>query len=177
MGTPSLSPDSFRRCVGEFATGVTVVIAEHQGQEAGMTLNAFTSVSLRPLMVLVSLAHGSRTLRAVRRAGRYSVNLLGRDQRDAAIAFATPGAPFPAAYTVRGDDGLPVVRHAVATIACELAQLTRAGDHDLALGRVVSVGHRGGEPLISHRGRFGGLVTDAAVPAGHPIGLDEGAGW
>jgi flavin reductase (DIM6/NTAB) family NADH-FMN oxidoreductase RutF len=55
---------AFRGCVGEFATGVTVVTAEHEGLSAGMTLNSFTSVSLEPLLVLVSLGTGSRTLHA-----------------------------------------------------------------------------------------------------------------
>jgi flavin reductase (DIM6/NTAB) family NADH-FMN oxidoreductase RutF len=52
-----------------------------------------------------------------------------------------------------------------------------AGDHDLVVGRVVGITHGGGEPLIFHRGRFGGLVADAQAPAGHPIALIEGAGW
>ncbi len=53
----------------------------------------------------------------------------------------------------------------------------RAGDHDLVLGRVSGITHGGGEPLVFHRGRFGGLLTDAVAPPGHPIALEEGAGW
>src|SRR5919205_336297 len=86
---------AFRDCVGEFATGVTVVTAEHDGRPAGMTLNAFTSVSLQPLLVLVSLGHGSRTLETVRASGRLAVSVLHRHQREVAIAFASPGAPCP----------------------------------------------------------------------------------
>ena len=172
-----LSPDAFRRCVGEFATGVTVVTAEHEDGPAGMTLNSFTSVSLNPLLLLVALGHSSRTLQAVRSAERFAVSVLGRGQRDAAIAFATRGAPFAASYVRRDADGFLVVRGAVAALKCELADAVRAGDHDLAIGRVVAIDHPGGDPLIFHRGVFGGLVTDAAVPPGHPIGLDEGAGW
>ena len=173
----SVPPDVFRRCVGEFATGVTVVTAEHDDGPAGMTLNSFTSVSLHPLLVLVSLGHGSRTLYAVRGSERFAVSVLGRDQRDAAIAFATPAAPFAESYTRRDSDGFLVVRAAVAQLKCELADVVRAGDHDLTIGRVVGIEHPGGEPLVFHRGVFGGLVTDAAVPPGHPIGLEEGAGW
>jgi 3-hydroxy-9,10-secoandrosta-1,3,5(10)-triene-9,17-dione monooxygenase reductase component len=173
----ALSPDAFRACVGEFATGVTVVTAEHDEGPAGMTLNSFTSVSLNPLLVLVSLGHGSRTLRAVRGSERFAVSVLGRGQRDAGIAFATRDAPFATAYVQRSHDGLLLIRGAVATLGCKLEDVTRAGDHDLVIGRVVAITHTGGEPLIFHRGRFGGLVTDAAVPPGHPIGLDEGAGW
>ena len=67
---------AFRRCVGSFPTGVCVVVAEHEGRPAGMTLNSFTSVSLDPLLVLVSLAHGTRTLDTVRRAGRFAAGPL-----------------------------------------------------------------------------------------------------
>ena len=167
----------FRDSVGEFATGVTVVCAEHGGTAAGMTLNAFTSVSLDPLLVLVSLGHGSRTLDVVRGAGRLAVSVLHRRQREVAIAFATPGAPFPREHVRETHDGFLVVRGASATHHCEVEQVSRAGDHDLVLARVVGITHDGGEPLVFHRGRFGGLATDALVPAGHPIGLEEGAGW
>jgi 3-hydroxy-9,10-secoandrosta-1,3,5(10)-triene-9,17-dione monooxygenase reductase component len=169
--------DVFRGCIGEFATGVTVVTAEHDGMPAGMTLNAFTSVSLEPLLVLVSLAHGSRTLYVVRESGQFAVSVLKREQREAAIAFSTPGAAFPSEYVKRTSDGFLVVDGAAATQHCRLSELIPAGDHDLVLGLVTGITHNGGEPLIFHRGRFGGMVTDTVVPPGHPIALEEGAGW
>lgn len=172
-----ISPDNFRRCVGEFATGVTVVTAEHEGDPAGMTLNSFTSVSLNPLLVLVSLGHGSRTLSAVRGAQRFAISVLGRGQQDTAIAFATRGAQFGESYVERTRDGYLVIREAVATMKCALESITRAGDHDLVVGRVAAITHAGGQPLIFHRGRFGGLDTDVMIPPGHHIGVDEGAGW
>lgn len=175
--TPGVPARAFRDAVGEFATGVTVVIAEHDGRAAGMTLNSFTSVSLDPLLVLVSLGHGSRTLDLVAAAGRYSVSVLHRGQRAVAIDFATPGAPFPAEHTTATREGFRVVAGAAATQHCEVQEVLRAGDHDLVLGRVVGFSHGGGEPLVFHRGKFGGLATDAVVPPGHPIGLEEGAGW
>jgi flavin reductase (DIM6/NTAB) family NADH-FMN oxidoreductase RutF len=176
--TPTIPARAFRDSVGEFATGVTVVCAEHPtGGPAGMTLNAFTSVSLDPLLVLVALGHGSRTLDALRASGRLAVSVLHRGQRDVAIAFATPGAAFPAERVERSHDGYLVVRGAAATPHCTVAEVRRAGDHDLVLGEVVGMSHHGGEPMVFHRGRFGGLLTDALVPPGHPISLDEGAGW
>ena len=85
----------FRDVVGAFATGVTVVTSRVGDTFAGMTLNSFTSVSLDPLLVLVSLAHGTRTLEMVHRCDRFAVNVLHRRQRDVALAFAKAGAPFP----------------------------------------------------------------------------------
>lgn len=173
----SIPSDAFRACVGEFATGVTVVASEHDGVPAGMTLNAFISVSLDPLLVLVSLAHGSRTLGVVRQSGRFAVSVLHREQRNAAIELATPGAPFPAEHMTRTADGFIAVRDAAATQHCEVEQITRAGDHDLVLGRVTGITHNGGEPLIFHRGRLGGIVVDAVVPPAQALAIEEGAGW
>jgi flavin reductase (DIM6/NTAB) family NADH-FMN oxidoreductase RutF len=167
----------YRACVGEFASGVTVVAAEHDGTPAGMTLNSFTSVSLEPLLVLVSLAHGSRTLQVVRQSGRFAVSVLHRGQREAAIALATPGAPFPEELMTRTADGFLVVRGAAATQHCEVEEAMRAGDHDLVLGRVTGITHAGGEPLVFHRGRFGGMQVDQVVPPGHPIAVEDGPGW
>ena len=174
---PSIPVRIYRDCAGEFATGVTVVIAEHDGEAQGMTLNAFTSISLEPLLVLVALGRGSRTLTAVRSSGRFSISVLSRQQRDVAIDFATPGAPFPARYTKRTADDFLVVAGASATHQCLVQALDPAGDHELVLGRVVGITHGGGEPLIFYRGRFGGVDPDAFVPPGHPIALYEGAGW
>ena len=168
---------AFRGCVGEFATGVAVVTAEHEGVPAGMTLNSFTSVSLDPLLVLVSLANGSRTLHATRSGGRFAVSILGRGQADAALDFSQPWAPFPLGYIERDREGFLGVSGAVAVLRCRVERVEEGGDHALVLGEVVSIAHGGGEPLLFHRGRFGGFEVDTAVPAGHPIAIEEGFGW
>lgn len=173
----AVPPRAFRDAVGEFATGVTVVIASDGDRAAGMTLNSFTSVSLDPLLVLVSLGHGSRTLAVVAESERFSVSVLHRGQRDVAIDFAAPGAAFPTRHTVQTPDGFTVVAGAASTQHCVVDGITRAGDHDLVLGRVTGISHAGGEPLVFHRGKFGGVATDSVVPPGHPIALEEGAGW
>jgi flavin reductase (DIM6/NTAB) family NADH-FMN oxidoreductase RutF len=168
---------AFRGCVGEFATGVTVVTAEHDGLSAGMTLNAFTSVSLEPLFVLVSLGSGSRTLHATSASGRFAVSILNRGQQDVALDFAELGAPFPGRHVQRDREGFLPIRGAAAVLRCGVDRVEPAGDHALVVGEVVSIAHGGGEPLIFYRGRFGGVELDAVVPAGHPIAIDEGAGW
>ena len=175
--SPAIPSDVFRACVGEFATGVTVVASEHDGVRAGMTLNSFVSVSLDPLLVLVSLAHGTRTLQVARRSGRFAVSMLQREQTEAAVALATPGAPFPEEHMTSTPDGFVIVREAAASQHCELEQTIAAGDHDLVLGRVVGITHNGGEPLIFHRGRFGGMVVDTVVPPAQALAIEEGAGW
>ena len=173
----SVPARAFRDCVGEFATGVTVGTAESEHGPAGMTLNAFTSVSLEPLLVLVALGRDSRTLSAAEASGRFGLSILHRGQQQVALDFAERGVPFPAQHVVRDRDGYLTVPKAAATLRCEVRQVIDGGDHRLLLGEVASIDHGGGEPLIFHRGRLGGIVADAVVPAGHPISLDEGAGW
>jgi flavin reductase (DIM6/NTAB) family NADH-FMN oxidoreductase RutF len=168
---------AFRGCVGEFATGVAVVTAEHEGVPAGMTLNSFTSVSLEPLLVLVSLGNTSRTLYATAASGRFAVSILSREQRDVALDFSEPGAPFPARHVERDREGFLPVSAATAVLRCHVERIEPAGDHTLVIGEVVSIAHGGGQPLIFHRGRFGGIQLDAVVPAGHPIAIEEGSGW
>jgi flavin reductase (DIM6/NTAB) family NADH-FMN oxidoreductase RutF len=177
-GKPSEAMVSaFRGCVGEFATGVAVVTSEHEAVPAGMTLNSFTSVSLEPLLVLVSLGTGSRTLHATRTSGRFAVSVLARGQRDVALEFSQPWGPFPLGHVSRDREGFLPVADAVAVLRCRVERIEEAGDHALVLGEVTSITHGGGEPLVFHRGRFGGFDVDATVPAGHPIGIDEGSGW
>jgi flavin reductase (DIM6/NTAB) family NADH-FMN oxidoreductase RutF len=175
--TSAIPSDVFRACVGEFATGVTVVTGEHDGIRAGMTLNSFVSVSLDPLLVLVSLAHGTRTLQVVRQSSRFAVSILHRAQHEAATALATPGAPFAEEHMATTPDGFLMVRGAAATQHCHVEQIFTAGDHDLVLGRVVGITHNGGEPLVFHRGRFGGMVIDTVVPPSQALAIEEGAGW
>ena len=167
----------FRDVVGAFPTGVCVITTELHGHPAGMTMNSFTSVSLDPLLVLLSFIRESRTYPATIASGRFAVNILHRRQQEVALAFANRGAAFPAEHTVVDQYGYVAVRHALALLRCEVSQVVPAGDHDVVIGEVVSFEGSGGDPLVFHRGRFGGVDEDAKVPSGRVIGLGDGAGW
>jgi 3-hydroxy-9,10-secoandrosta-1,3,5(10)-triene-9,17-dione monooxygenase reductase component len=169
----AISPAAFRACVGEFATGVTVVTAGTGEDAAGMTLNSFVSVSLDPLMVLVSLAHDSRTLAALEPVGMFAVSFLKRSQREIALRFARRGAGFPH-YLVEEHDRCLFVRDALGHLACRVVSRVPAGDHDLVIGQVVTLRHDEGEPLVFHRGRLGGLMIDAHVATDSLGGWDLG---
>jgi len=168
---------AFRDTVGAFATGVTIVTAADHGQPQGMTLNSFTSVSLEPLLVLVSMAHDTRTLDAIKSSRKLAINILHRSQQEAALAFAKRGAEFPHEHAVLDPHGFYSVRHSLAIMRCELFDTVMAGDHELVIGEVVHFESSPGEPLIFHRGAFGGLDEDALVPRGRVIGISDGDGW
>src|SRR4051812_26351882 len=168
---------AFPAVLGAFPPGVTGLPTQAQGRPQGMTLNSFTSVSLDPLLILVSLAHHTRTLDAVKSSRRYAVNILHRRQRDVALAFAKPGSEFPEGHTVIDPHGHVAVMHALAILRCEVHDIVTQGDHELVVGEVVDFEGSGGEPLIFHRGAFGGLDEDALVPRGRVIGIHTAPGW
>src|SRR3954470_21081547 len=106
-----VGPDRFRTVMGRFPTGVTVVTAMGPEGPVGMTANAVASLSLDPLLLLVCFDHGARTLRVVREAGRFGVNVLARGQEERARRFAgkLPEAEKFAGVPFSLDDGVPVL--------------------------------------------------------------------
>ncbi len=147
----------FRDTVGAFATGVTIVTATGPHGPAGLTTNAFSSVSLDPLLVLVCFDNGSRTLPVVREAGRFAINVLRAGQEDLAATFASKRLPAEkfADVTHTEEHGVPVLDGALAWLACDLAELVPAGDHTIGVGAVIGMDvDRAGEPLVFAQGAY-----------------------
>jgi flavin reductase (DIM6/NTAB) family NADH-FMN oxidoreductase RutF len=149
-----LHPLRFRECVGRFTTGVTVVLSEGPDGPAGMTVNSFTSVSLDPLLVLVSLKQGSQTLEAVRASGGYTISVLTRPQEAVAQSFGRPKERFPDEHVSRYVDGQLYVREALAYLRCRTHSVLGLGDHDVVVGEVEDFWMGEGQPLVFHGGSF-----------------------
>ena len=151
----------FRDAVGRFTTGVAVVTAAGPDGPAGLTTNAFSSLSLDPPLVLVCFDHGSRTLAVVRETRRFAVNVLRAGDEDLARLFAgkVPHPDKVAAVTHTGEHGVPVLDTALAWIVCDLEALHPGGDHDIGVGRVTALGHDpAGRPLVFHAGAYHDLT-------------------
>jgi flavin reductase (DIM6/NTAB) family NADH-FMN oxidoreductase RutF len=152
----------FRDALGRFPTGVAVVTATGPHGPAGLTTNAFSSLSLDPPLVLVCFDRDSRTLPIVRESGRFAVNVLRAGQEDLARLFAGK-APHPEkfeAVTHQADHGVPVLDDALAWLVCDLEALHAGGDHEIGVGAVTALGHDpAGEPLVFHDGEFRTLGT------------------
>ena len=153
--------DAFRRVLGHFATGVTVVTTFDGDRPWGTTVNSFNSVSLRPPLVVVAFDRGRRIMPALRTHGRYAVNILGEDEQALSDCFS--GAPvqpdrdaFCGAAWRPGATGLPILQHAIAWLECTVVDVHPAGDHDLLIAQVDSVGDlaNGASPLLYYRGRY-----------------------
>jgi 3-hydroxy-9,10-secoandrosta-1,3,5(10)-triene-9,17-dione monooxygenase reductase component len=157
----AIGPDTFRRVMGHFVTGVTVVSALDGERPFGITVNALSSVSLEPPLVMVALDRRRFLTPIVRAAGRYAVNILSEDQQALSDCFA--GAPvdpgrdaFCGAAWHAGPTGLPLIDGAIATLECSVVETFSAGDHDLFIGRVDSLENEFEHPmpLLYYRRRY-----------------------
>jgi flavin reductase (DIM6/NTAB) family NADH-FMN oxidoreductase RutF len=153
--------DHSRAVMGHFVTGVTVVTAFDGERPNGITVNALSSVSLDPPLVMVALDRRRFLTPIVRAAGRYAVNILSEVQQALSDCFAgapvEPGRPdFCGAAWHRGETGLPLLDGAIATLECTVVQTFSAGDHDLFIGLVdVLASEREHQmPLLYYRRRY-----------------------
>lgn len=163
MSTTSVSPELFRRVMGSFPTGITVLTAEREpGQVHGMTANSFTSVSLDPLLILVCIDQNARLLSYLESQGRFGVNILKDSQRNISEHFARPQVD-PEEEARLGvhyhwtSTGIPLLEDALAHLACNVVAHYKSGDHTIFVAEVESLELKGGEPLLYHRGKYRSL--------------------
>jgi flavin reductase (DIM6/NTAB) family NADH-FMN oxidoreductase RutF len=147
-----------RSVLGRFTTGVTVVAAAVGDEIHAMTANAFTSVSLEPPLVLVSIDRRARMHELLPDSGGYGISVLAHDQQDVALHFAGRPHTLPDDLFERSPEGRPLVRGAIARIGCRLHDAYPAGDHTLYLGLVESMRSERGRPLVFAQGEFTQLV-------------------
>ncbi len=162
MTEARFDPRALRNALGRFATGVTVLTASVDGGVHGMTANAFTSVSLDPPLVLVSIGQQARMHTHLVQHARFGVSVLSEDQLGYAWNFAgRPQEGLQPAFHWRHE--VPLVANALAQFVCTVETSYPGGDHTLFLGRVEDLWQRDGSPLTFYRGRFFGLIP---LPAG-----------
>jgi len=157
----SLTGADFRKAMGCFATGVTVITVDQEGEIHGMTANAFTSVSLDPPLVLVCVDHRARTHAHLHARKRFGVNVLSSDQRAISEYYAGSSEPHQHAETAgasfdRTAHGTPVLQGALAYLECRLDSTQPAGDHTIFIAEVEHVEVRDGEPLMYFRSQYRG---------------------
>ena len=154
---PAFSPKEFRAALGMFATGVTIVTARGaDGQVIGLTANSFNSVSLKPPLVLWSLARAAASLAVFSAGSHYAINVLAADQRALAERFASRGADRWSGVTFdQGAGGAPLLHGAAATFECFNRSRYEEGDHVIFVGEVERCSWRAGaSPLLFHGGRY-----------------------
>lgn len=152
----------FRTAMGKFATGVTVIATEVEGDIHGMTANAFMSVSLDPKLVVVSIGEKAKILSKIKESKIFTVNILAAEQQELSMIFAGQLKEHKE-VTFGRLDGKPVLPGAVAQVACEVSAEHVEGDHTLFIGRVTDVHLEDNEPLIFYSGKYRSLVAEQPV--------------
>ncbi|OLS60710.1 p-hydroxyphenylacetate 3-hydroxylase reductase component [Pseudomonas putida] len=147
---------AFRRALGNFATGVTVVTADDgRGNKVGVTANSFNSVSLDPPLILWSLDKRSSSLATFDAASHFAVNILAADQIDLSNNFAKPRDDrFGGIAHQAGAGGAPILSDCSANFQCEKYQMVDGGDHWIMIGKVVAFEDCGRSPLLYHQGAY-----------------------
>jgi 3-hydroxy-9,10-secoandrosta-1,3,5(10)-triene-9,17-dione monooxygenase reductase component len=156
---------AFRQTVGQFVTGVTVIVTQVEGQPRAMTANSFTSLSLDPPLVLFCVGRTTRTGEMIHSASGFSVNILSHGQEALSTYFAggwkEPQAP---PFTFLDWKGAPRLAGCAASLGCAIEAIQEGGDHWIVIGRVLDL-YRSDEPhspLVFFGGRY--TTVGAAAP-------------
>lgn len=157
---PTIDGNQYRHVLGHFLTGVTIITASDRetGDPLGLAASSFTSVSMDPPLVLFCAGKSSSTWPKISAAGHYCVNILGHDHESLSRQFSGKGDKFAGVNWHSGPSGSPILDDALAWIDCLMHEEVDAGDHVIAIGRVLALGDRGhGGPLAYYRGGYGQL--------------------
>ncbi len=156
----SIEPSDFRRVLGSFASGVTVVTTvPADGRPVGITVSSFASVSLTPALVSYNLDIEAKRYHAFADAERYAINILAAGQDGISNRFARVNGvdPFDDTAWTQGPDGVPLLTGALGWIACQRWACYPGGDHAILVGRVQALDCAAAAPLLYFRGRYGGF--------------------
>ncbi len=151
-----IGPDDFRRLLGHFPSGVTIVTtSDADGRPAGLTVSAFASLSLEPPLVLVCVDHKAQSYPALKDNRGFAVNVLSTDHEAISRRFASTRLDkFDGVAYQMSALGLPLLGGALAHIECVTVNRHVEGDHTIFVGRVEAGATADGEPLLYHRGKY-----------------------
>jgi flavin reductase (DIM6/NTAB) family NADH-FMN oxidoreductase RutF len=152
----AIDPKSFRRAVGQFATGVTVVTFEGAEDVRAMTANSFTSLSLDPPLVLVCVGKTTNAARHLQPTTVFSVSILRADQEHVSTHFAGAARSTPWPLPFERWSGGTRIKGCMSAVGCNVHAIHDGGDHWIVVGRVSSLYHaeEDGRPLLFFRGRY-----------------------
>ena len=147
------NPEELRQAMRLWTTGVTIVSAEHNNRRHGMTVSSFTSLSLDPPLVLVSLEQVTKTHRLVQQAGYFGVTILDESQKQISDRFAGRITEYSDRFigleTFTLVSGAPLLAGGLAWLDCRVVVTYQAGNHNVFIGEVLAVKSKAdGQPLL-----------------------------
>ncbi len=153
MQSKQLDARAFRRVMGKFATGVTVVTFHHEGQPSGMTANAFMSLSVDPPMVLIAVRNPARFAASVRPGDAFGINFLREEDEALSSHFGgRPQATLSADFRQLGES--PVLGGALVQLAVRANAVHPGGDHLIYTADVEAIEESDGRPLLFFSGAY-----------------------
>jgi flavin reductase (DIM6/NTAB) family NADH-FMN oxidoreductase RutF len=158
----AINPDDLRLAMRRWATGVTIVSSTYNGYRHGMTVNSFTSISLEPPLVLVSIERKTRTYKLIEQAEFFGVTLLAAGQQEISDCFAGRHTEdedrFSNVDTFTLETGAPFIQGGLAFLDCRVMATLGAGDHTVFVGEVVAVQFKNlDDPLLYFDRNYRGL--------------------
>lgn len=176
-------PADFRRALGQFVTGVTIATTVRDGVRHGMTVNAFASLSLDPLLVLVCVDHAAGMHDLLVGSGMFAVTVLAEEQEHLSAWFASAERPKGTeqfdgvAWRPAPVTGCPVLEGGLAYVDCHVHGVYAGGDHSIFVGAVVAVGDlEGARPLVFFEGGYRRLAPGYGAGAGQTWRSNPGVG-
>lgn len=143
----------FRDAMGKFATGITVVATEEEGEVKGMTVNAFMSVSLEPQLIAISIDEKASMYQVLQDAGKFGISILTEEQKDLSMIFARQiekDRDIPFEWL----NGNPVIKGSLAMLSCNVKETAEAGDHMIFIAEVQELRINEGEPVLFYGGKY-----------------------
>jgi flavin reductase (DIM6/NTAB) family NADH-FMN oxidoreductase RutF len=152
-----IDPLEFRKTLGHFATGVAVVTTSHGDSDHGLTVNAFTSVSLDPPLVLVCIDKKAESYGIMKKSRIFAINILSEKQKEQSLNFSRhelKDIRFRNLKVKREVTGAPIIEDAIAYLDCKVVEIYDGGDHDIFVGAVQKLAFREADPLLFYAGKY-----------------------
>ncbi|MBN2115697.1 MAG: flavin reductase [Anaerolineales bacterium] len=160
----SLDSEKLRQAMRAWTTGVAIVTSVHEGQQYGMTVNSFTSISLEPPLISVTLKQLTHTHDLVVKSGMFAVTILAAEQQELSVRFAgkLPNITdrFDGVQTERLFSDIPVFENGLAYFHCHVVNSMPVGENTLFVAEVIAAqGEGAGDPLVYHNREYWRLTT------------------
>lgn len=155
----TLDPATYRTTLGRFASGITIITAcDAEGRDVGMTVSAFSSLSLTPPLILICIDNAASVAPVLEHCETFAVNILADDQQELSRRFAKRELNrFEGVPSTRGELGVALLDGALANLECRVSARQPGGDHTILIGEVKAANLREGHPLLYYRGGYGRL--------------------
>jgi 3-hydroxy-9,10-secoandrosta-1,3,5(10)-triene-9,17-dione monooxygenase reductase component len=159
----TLDPEQLRHVMRAWTTGVTIVTAAHEGKRYGMTVNSFTSISLEPPLISVTLRQMTHTHELAEKSGEFAITILSANQTELSDRFAgkipniTDRFGGVETHTLLMD--APLIKGGMGYLNCRVVNSFPVGENTLFIAEVIAAQREGdGDPLVYHNRVFWKLV-------------------